>query len=90
MNTEISQVNIELSGNLYSDKTNYEKLFKAYSLWASMNLIQKHSTHDSIFFIFKETEGFKVVKFYNGDIDYRVSGHLETLSEAYNEGCQGL
>lgn len=86
----MNQTDLEKAGNLYSNKTAYDKLYNAYSFWAKMNLIQKHSTHDSIFFIFKAVEGFKIVKFYNDGIDYRISGYLETLSDAYNEAFQSI
>ena len=69
---------------------NYTQLLQHYELWAKLNLAQKHSTHDSLFFIVKEDQGFKTVKFYNESNDFRTSGHLETLAEAYNEAFHTL
>ncbi len=63
----------------------YTQLLQHFNLWAQLGLAQKHSTHDSIFFIRKEDQGFKPVKFYNNGIDYREGSYSEGLAEAYNE-----
>lgn len=68
----------------------YTQLLQHYELWARLNLVQKHHTFDSTFYIIKEDKGFKTVKFYNDSSDYRTSGYVETLSEAYNEAFHTL
>lgn len=86
----VTQRQLELAEALYGDATTYARLLKAYTMWAFLNLCQKHYTHDSVFFIINEGIGFKAVKFYNDSNDYRVSGHVETLSDAYNEAFHTL
>ncbi len=86
----VTQKQLELAERLYGDHTLYDRLFKAYSMWNAAGLCQKHSTHDSVFFIIDEGIGFKTIKFYNDSKDYRVSGYLETLAEAYNEAFHTL
>ena len=60
MNTlqQVSQKQLELAQRLYGEHTEYARLLKAYELWAKVNLCQKHSTHDSVFFIINEGIGF--------------------------------
>lgn len=82
---------LELAARLFNEDSQYLRLLKAYTMWASVNLCQKHYTHDSVFFIVDEGSiGFKTIKFYIDSNDYRVSGHVETLGEAYNEAIHTL
>jgi hypothetical protein len=88
---QITSKQLELAASLYGEKTQYLRLFKAYNAWAAVNLCQKHSTHDSIFFIVDEGAfGFKTVKFYLDGEDYRVGGYNASLAEAYNEAIHVL
>lgn len=87
---QISIAQLELAERIYSDISLYRRLLKGYTMWYKMGLVQKHHTHDSVFFIVNEGSGFKTVKFYNDSEDYRVSGYTQTLAEAYNEAFHTL
>jgi hypothetical protein len=70
--------------------TEYKRLLLFYNKRSAVNLCQKHSTHDSVFFIVKEEFGYKIFKFYLDSEDYRVGSINETLSDAYNEAVHIL
>ena len=68
----------------------YTQLLEFLKQASGNGTIQKHYTHDSVFFIIQENQGFKTVKFYNDSADFRISGFMETLSDAYNEAFHTL
>lgn len=61
----------------------YTRLKEIYDIAYDIGMATKHSTHDSIFYIMKDSIGFKVIKFYNDSSDYRTA-YFESPGVAYS------
>lgn len=82
---ETAAKQLALAEQLYGPDTNYTRLKDCYELFHKVNMCTKHTTHDSTFFIIDAGfSGFKVIKFYDGGVDYRNIGSFESLAEAYS------
>ncbi len=69
---------------------NYQELKEKYDVLHSMHLCTKHFTFDSTFYIIPEAKTFRVIRFYNDNLDFRDLGSYDSPGIAYSEVMCGL
>lgn len=63
----------------------FKGLKESYELFHILGICTKHTTHDSTFYIIKEGDSnYCVIKFYDGDVDYRSISGFDSLAIAYS------
>ena len=69
---------------------NYERALDSCETLFLGNVATKHPIEGYTFFIIPTGEKYKVMKFYDGGIDYREAGGFESPSEAYSMAITAL
>ncbi len=70
--------------------SSYTELKDKYDKLHSLRSCTKHFTYDSVFYIIPEKEAFRVIRFYDGGMDYRDLGTYDSPGVAYSEVMCGL